>query len=98
MVWTVGHSTRSIQNLIGLLQAHKVQRVVDVRTVPKSRRNPQFNKDELSKALADAHIRYQRVRGLRRPRKDSANTGWRNLSFRGFADYRRRSSRAGCGN
>jgi len=75
---------------IRLLKAHRVQRVVDVRTIPRSRHNPQFNRDELSPALHGAKIHYSHMPGLgglRRPRPDSANTGWRNASFRGFADY-----------
>src|SRR5439155_3909222 len=89
-VSTVGHSTRSIDEFIELLRAHDIRRVVDVRTIPRSRRNPQFNRDELPKWLAGAQIGYTHLPelgGLRRPRKDSTNLGWRNLSFRGFADY-----------
>ncbi|HJZ95687.1 MAG TPA: DUF488 domain-containing protein [Candidatus Solibacter sp.] len=90
MIFTVGHSTRAIEDFIGLLQAHGVERLIDVRTVPKSRHNPQFNRDELPKSLKQAKISYTHMPelgGLRRPRKDSINTGWRNLSFRGYADY-----------
>ena len=87
---TVGHSTRPIGEFIELLKAHGVARVVDVRTVPKSRRNPQFGQDALPGALAAAGIGYTHLPalgGLRRARPDSLNTGWRNDSFRGFADY-----------
>ncbi|MBI4336500.1 MAG: DUF488 domain-containing protein [Chloroflexi bacterium] len=90
LVRTIGHSTRSLEAFIGLLQAHGVTLLADVRTVPRSRRNPQFNRETLPEALAAAGIRYQHVPtlgGLRRPRPDSPNTGWQNDSFRGFADY-----------
>jgi uncharacterized protein (DUF488 family) len=89
-VLTVGHSTRAIAEFIELLKAHGVERVVDVRTVPKSRHNPQFGKDALPGSLAGAGIGYTHVPelgGLRPPRADSQNTGWRNASFRGYADY-----------
>jgi uncharacterized protein (DUF488 family) len=89
-VLTVGHSTRSIEDFIALLKAHGVERVVDVRTVPKSRRNPQYHIDRLPGSLAQAGIGYTHVPalgGLRRARPDSPNAGWRNASFRGYADY-----------
>ena len=87
-VLTVGHSTRTIGELLELLQAHDVTRLVDVRTVPRSRHNPQFNRDELPKSLAPiAYTHMPELGGLRRAMKDSPNTGWRNLSFRGYADY-----------
>jgi uncharacterized protein (DUF488 family) len=87
-VLTVGHSTRTIDELIELLQAHGVTRLVDVRTIPRSSHNPQFNRDALPKSLAPtAYTHTPELGGLRRARKDSPNTGWRNLSFRGFADY-----------
>jgi uncharacterized protein (DUF488 family) len=87
---TVGHSTRPIQEFIGLLQAHGVETLVDVRTIAKSRHNPQFNSDTLAASLGEAGIAYRHIPGLgglRHARKDSINTGWRNASFRGFADY-----------
>jgi uncharacterized protein (DUF488 family) len=90
VILTIGHSTRTLENFIQLLQAHGVKRVVDVRTVPRSRRNPQFNRETLPESLSKAKIRYthsQELGGLRHPRSDSPNTGWRNSSFRGFADY-----------
>ena len=90
VVLTIGHSTRAIGEFIDLLKAHGVARVVDVRTVPKSRHNPQFGKDALARALMDARIAYTHMPalgGLRRPRPDSRNAGWRNASFRGYADY-----------
>jgi uncharacterized protein (DUF488 family) len=89
-VLTIGHSTRPLAAFIELLQAHNVKRVVDVRTVPRSRHNPQFNQESLPEALAAAGIAYLHLAGLgglRHPRRDSPNTGWRNVSFRGFADY-----------
>jgi uncharacterized protein (DUF488 family) len=89
-VLTVGHSTRSIEEFIALLKAHGVERLVDIRTVPKSRRNPQFHTDALAASLAEAGIEYIHLRelgGLRHPRKDSTNSAWRNDSFRGYADY-----------
>jgi len=89
-VLTIGHSTRTLEDFIALLKAHGVTRVVDVRTVPRSRRNPQFNRDALPDALAAAGIGYTHLPGLgglRHARKDSLNTGWRNASFRGYADY-----------
>jgi uncharacterized protein (DUF488 family) len=90
MIFTVGHSTRAIDDFIGLLREHGVTKLVDVRTVPKSRHNPQFNRDELPKSLALARIGYTHLPelgGLRRAVPDSVNTAWRNLSFRGYADY-----------
>jgi uncharacterized protein (DUF488 family) len=89
-VLTIGHSTRPLAAFIELLQAHRVKRVIDVRTVPRSRHNPQFNQESLPEALAAAGIAYLHLAGLgglRHPRRDSPNTGWRNASFRGFADY-----------
>ncbi len=90
VVLTVGHSTRPLADFITLLRAHSVARLVDVRTVPRSRHNPQFNLDTLPVELAANGIGYEHVPGLggfRRTHPGSLNTGWRNLSFRGFADY-----------
>jgi uncharacterized protein (DUF488 family) len=90
IVLTVGHSTRSLAEFIGLLSAHAVTRLIDVRTVPRSRRNPQFDRDTLPAALAADGIGYDHVAGLggfRRTHPGSLNTGWRNTSFRGYADY-----------
>ena len=90
LVLTIGHSTRAIEDFVRLLDTHGVKRLVDVRTVPRSRHNPQFNKDSLPKSLRSAGIAYthmQALGGLRHPRKDSTNLGWRNAGFRGFADY-----------
>lgn len=89
-VWTLGHSTRPIDEFIGLLRAHQIRLLVDVRTVPRSRYNPQFNTETLAQSLRDAGLRYRHLSalgGLRKPKKDSINDGWRNTSFRGYADY-----------
>ncbi|HEX6032077.1 MAG TPA: DUF488 domain-containing protein [Tepidiformaceae bacterium] len=86
----MGHSTRPLAEFIALLKAHSVARLIDVRTVPRSRHNPQFNRDTLPAALAADGIGYEHVAGLggfRRPDPESLNTGWRNASFRGYADY-----------
>lgn len=90
VIMTIGHSTRPIAEFIRLLKAHDVQRLVDVRTIPRSRHNPQFGRDQLSPALHRAHVHYKYMPGLgglRHARRDSTNTGWHNSSFRGFADY-----------
>ena len=89
-VFTVGHSTRSMDEFVRLLRAYGIGRVVDVRTIPRSRHNPQFNHEALSRALHNRHIHYRHIKtlgGLRHARADSPNTGWRNASFRGYADY-----------
>jgi uncharacterized protein (DUF488 family) len=89
-VLTVGHSTRSIDEFISLLKAHEVDQLVDVRSIPKSRHVPQFNSDALADALRKAGIKYVHLASLggrRHTKKDSPNTGWRNASFRGYADY-----------
>ena len=89
-LWTIGHSTRPIDELIGLLQTHGIQLLIDVRTVPRSRYNPQFNTEALAKSLGSATISYRHAAGLgglRKPKRDSINTSWRNKSFRGYADY-----------
>lgn len=88
--FTIGHSTHPIDEFIELLKAYGVQAVIDVRTIPRSRHNPQYNEDDLKKSLKQAHIRYKHIKklgGLRRTTKDSINLGWHNASFRGFADY-----------
>ena len=90
MVFTIGHSTRPFEAFVRLLKAHGVQRVIDVRTIPRSRHNPQFNRDQLSPALHRVRIHYRHLAGLgglRHARPDSINAGWRNASFRGYADY-----------
>ncbi len=89
-LWTVGHSTRSAEELIGLLRAHGIRLVVDVRTVPRSRHNPQFDRTALPATLDAAGIGYRHepdLGGLRHARRDSPNGAWRNESFRGYADY-----------
>jgi uncharacterized protein (DUF488 family) len=90
VVLTVGHSTRPLSEFIALLAAHSASRLIDVRTVPRSHHNPQFDRDTLPAALAANGIGYEHVAGLggfRRPHPGSPNTGWRNTSFRGYADY-----------
>lgn len=89
-VFTIGHSTRPLDEFIALLKAHAVHRLIDVRTVPRSRHNPQFNHDTLPASLKAAGIEYAHVAGLggfRSARDASPNRGWRNDSFRGYADY-----------
>ena len=89
-VFTIGHSTRPIDEFIHLLKSHDVGRIIDVRTVPRSRFNPQFDVAQLPGSLRNAGIEYTHLPGLgglRKPRSDSANGGWRNASFRGYADH-----------
>jgi uncharacterized protein (DUF488 family) len=90
LVMTIGHSTRTLEEFIRLLQAHGATCVVDVRTVPRSRHNPQFNKDSLPRSLKKAGVGYVHMPGLgglRHAKGDLSNAGWRNASFRGYADY-----------
>src|SRR5438045_1932719 len=90
IIYTIGHSTRTIEQFIQLLKAHNIQEVVDVRTVPQSRHNPQFGKEELAVSLKQAGIAYThlgKLGGLRHTTKVSINPGWQNTSFRGYADY-----------
>jgi uncharacterized protein (DUF488 family) len=89
-IFTLGHSTLPVERFIAWLQIYGIERLVDVRTIPRSRHNPQFNDTALAGSLAAEHLDYvhiQALGGLRHPRKDSPNTGWRNSSFRGYADY-----------
>jgi uncharacterized protein (DUF488 family) len=89
-IWTVGHSTRPIGEFTDFLHAHEIRLLVDVRTVPRSRHNPQFNTDTLAESLKEAglvSLHMPALGGLRKARKDSINNGWRNASFRGYADY-----------
>lgn len=89
-IFTVGHSTLPIERFITLLKAYGIDQLADIRTVPRSRHNPQFNGDALAGSLAAAGIAYAAMPalgGLRHPRRDSPNGGWRNKSFRGYADY-----------
>ena len=86
----MGHSTHPIDEFIRILHAHGIRQLVDIRTIPRSRHNPQFNRESLSGSLQAAGIVYRHMPGLgglRKPSRDSINTGWRNASFRGFADY-----------
>lgn len=90
LVCTIGHSNRPIEEFLELLRLNEIERVLDIRTVPKSRHNPHFGQDVLPASLAGAGIAYQHIAGLgglRHPRKDSPNGAWRNTSFRGYADY-----------
>ncbi|HJX80400.1 MAG TPA: DUF488 domain-containing protein, partial [Candidatus Udaeobacter sp.] len=88
-IWTIGHSTRSIDTFISLLMANGIKLLADVRTWPGSKRYPQFNKEKLSDSLGKAGIRYEHfpeLGGRRKTKPDSKNTAWRNESFRGYAD------------
>jgi hypothetical protein len=90
VILTIGHSTRPMDEFMALLQQHGVERLVDIRTIPRSRHNPQFNSEALAKSLYREGIEYAHLKelgGLRHPRPDSINMGWRNASFRGYADY-----------
>jgi uncharacterized protein (DUF488 family) len=89
-IWTVGHSTRSLAEFLDILASAAITCLADVRRFPASRRYPHFNQQPLAEALAARKIRYETIPNLggrRRPLPDSANTAWRNLSFRGYADY-----------
>lgn len=89
-LYTIGHSTHTIEEFIALLKEHGIEHLVDVRSIPKSRHVPQFNSDIFGPALAKAGIAYAHLKALggrRHSRKGSINTGWRNASFRGYADY-----------
>src|SRR3954468_23417772 len=89
-LYTIGHSTRTLEEFRAILEAHNIKTLVDVRTVPRSRRVPQFNTENLAESLPRHHIQYLHLPalgGLRKTRPDSINTGWRNDSFRGYADY-----------
>src|SRR5262245_19795295 len=89
-IWTVGHSTRTLDQFAALLHGHDLARLVDVRTMPRSRRHPHFVRERLAVALAGLSIRYTHLGalgGLRTPRADSINGAWGNASFRGYADH-----------
>jgi uncharacterized protein (DUF488 family) len=95
VVFTIGHSTRTIEQFVRLIKAHGVGRVIDVRAIPYSAHNPQFNRREFALALRRAGLHYRHMPGLggrRRPRANSTNTGWRNAGFRGYADYMQTSA------
>ncbi len=90
LVFTIGHSTRKIEDFLSLLREHAAELLTDVRTIPKSRHNPQFNSEAIEKALRENGLDYVHMKGLgglRHPKKDSPNTAWRTSSFRGYADY-----------
>jgi uncharacterized protein (DUF488 family) len=89
-VFTIGHSTRTIEEFLAMLAAHGIACLVDVRSIPKSRRFPHFNSDALAASLQQQGIEYVHLKSLggrRSARKDSPNLGWRNASFRGYADH-----------
>jgi uncharacterized protein (DUF488 family) len=89
-VLTIGHSTLPIDTFLAILKDNGVRWLVDIRTIPKSRHNPQFGQENLGISLKKAHVNYRwqkSLGGLRHALKDSINTGWRNASFRGYADY-----------
>jgi uncharacterized protein (DUF488 family) len=89
-LYTIGHSTHAIEAFLNMLRAYSIEVLVDVRTVPRSRHNPQFEQESLRESTAGAGIEYRHMKslgGLRHASVDSVNTGWRNASFRGFADY-----------
>jgi uncharacterized protein (DUF488 family) len=90
LIYTIGHSTRSAEEFLELLKLHSIELLIDVRTIPRSGRNPQFNTNALADSLANAGIGYlhmPELGGLRKPRKDSINLAWKNPGFRGYADY-----------
>jgi uncharacterized protein (DUF488 family) len=87
---TIGHSTRTLDELVDALRTFGIRLLVDIRTIPRSRHTPQFNREALTQHLPGQGIRYTHLGalgGLRKPRPDSRNTAWRNAGFRGFADY-----------
>jgi uncharacterized protein (DUF488 family) len=89
-LWSVGHSTHSLDGLVGLLEQHGIAQLADVRTVPKSRRHPHFHTDALARSLPEhgvAYVHLPRLGGFRKPVPGSPNAGWQNASFRGYADY-----------
>lgn len=90
-IWTVGHSTRDLSEFLDLLTLNRIEAIADVRSLPGSRKFPQFNAEALAESLPDAGIEYwcfkEDLGGRRRARSDSTNTVWRNASFRGYADY-----------
>jgi uncharacterized protein (DUF488 family) len=86
----IGHSTISVERFVRVLLVHSITMLVDIRKIPRSSHNPQFSSGALEKTLKEVGMVYVHLKelgGLRRPSKDSENTGWRNLSFRGYADY-----------
>jgi uncharacterized protein (DUF488 family) len=90
IILTIGHSTRTLEEFFQLLEVYGVTLLVDVRTVPRSKHNPQFNKETLPTTLKHYGIKYihmPEIGGLRHPKHDSVNTAWKNSGFRGYADY-----------
>jgi len=90
VIYSIGHSTLALQGFIETLKAHGITLVADVRSVPGSRHNPQFNREALSRSLKAESLEYLHMPGLggfRKPAPDSINTGWKNDAFRGYADY-----------
>ena len=90
IIYTIGHSTRSLEEFIRLLSSFNIQLVVDIRSFPGSKKFPQYNKESLSESLVQYGISYQHFPGLggrRKALKDSKNVAWRNEAFRGYADY-----------
>ncbi len=89
-IWTIGHSTHTLEELIAMLKSFQIELLIDIRRFPASRKFPHFNKEFLTSALPENHIQYKHLinlGGRRAPRKDSHNTGWRVDAFRGYADY-----------
>jgi uncharacterized protein (DUF488 family) len=89
-VLTIGHSTRTLEEFVQLLEVYGVTLLVDVRTVPRSRHNPQFNKETLPNTLKHYGVKYihmPEIGGLRHPKHESINLAWKNSGFRGYADY-----------
>jgi len=89
-IFTIGHSTHDLATFKTILRAYGINQLVDVRSIPRSRHNPQFNADTVAQKLRNASIGYRSMKGLgglRHAHKDSVNTAWQNASFRGFADY-----------
>lgn len=90
VILTIGHSTRTLEEFVQLLEVYGITMVVDVRTIPRSRHNPQFNKETLPNSLKHYGVRYihiPEIGGLRHPKHQSVNTAWKNSGFRGYADY-----------
>jgi len=89
-IFTVGHSTHPLERFVEMLCAYEIEHLIDVRTLPRSRRNPQFNRESLAISLPGAGVAYThtpQLGGLREPQHDSINTAWRNAAFRGYADH-----------
>src|ERR1041385_6937797 len=86
-IYTIGHSTRTLDELISLLREHDIQRLADIRRYPGSRRYPHFSKESLEKTLPIAYVHVPELGGRRKPLPDSPNNAWRNEQFRGYADY-----------